>query len=612
MKLVKNLILIAALYKLQCRAAQNIISNLAFFGRGQRIPSIYWNDMNKIRGSIDAKIFFPYSESDSSNNSTTTSTDSDESNNDVSTAEKREEANEGDVTNEENNGEDKVEENKEDDDADSFVDTAKNYPLVLFLPGKKNEEYSKITFNVVNDENTDIDLSNFHKIKSEMKLVPPTAKDLISEGYTCESIGLNCVNLMEFDFEARKDEWLSLVNIKLYLESDGFNKEEDSELSPEELKEYRAYYHYQIENLKSPTDTWSEVTGDIVNTNFKGNRYPYTDFLFRNYGTMPVYIFIGNTVFLKKDPTPMVENGEFQNGFEDWSWHKDASKRAVTYFANQIYKDDPEEKAGFKLETDVAGDAGFYVHVIKGISAPPEGLSFVIRPLYDNQFKLKIDNKKEYVLTDDYFKHRNCKIPTDKESKILLDIRSITYADPKYMLTNDISGFFLMSISNIDDIKEIIRENEGEDAAKEYKDVVYIYGMTLHHTYPGNLTEFTHEKLDPDGPECNLKLETHEDWTADKVNPKLPIIQWPDDVTFDTIFSSKNFFIIDDRNLNDEQEQPTQGSDPNGNSNSNNTSEVPTSKANDTKPGDDDNSSGFTFKPFITLCFIVTVFAFLF
>jgi len=411
MKLLKNLILIAALYKLQCRAAQNIISNLAFFGRGQRIPSIYWNYMNKIRGSKDAKIFYPYSESDSSNNSTAPATyttdngdDTGEENNTKKREDTNEENNEGNnEENNEGNNEENNEENNE-DDADSFVDTAKNYPLVLFLPGKRNEEYSKITFNVVNDENTDIDLSSFHKIKSEMKLVPPTAEDLISEGYTCESIGLDCTDLKEFDFEARKDEWLSLVNIKLFLESDAINNEENDDITtPEELMEYRIYYHYEIENLKPPpSDKWSEVIGDIVSINFKDTNYSYTDFLFRNYGTMPVYIFVGNTVFLKKEPTAMVDNGEFQNGFEDWSWHKDAKKRTITYFVNQIYEDDPEEKIGFKLETDIAGDAGFYVHVIKGISAPPEGLSFVIRPLTDNQFKLKIDNKKEYTLTTDY------------------------------------------------------------------------------------------------------------------------------------------------------------------------------------------------------------------
>ncbi len=201
MKLLKNLLLIAALYKLQCKAAQSVASNLAFFGRGQRGPTNYWNDINMIKGSNNAKVFYPYSESDSS-----------------------------DIYKE--NSENVKRKNTEEN---SFNNADSNYPLVLFLPGKRNAKYSKIAFNIVNNENIDIDLSHFHKIKSEMKLVAPTADDLISEGYTCESIGLDCIDLKDLDFKARKDEWLSKVDIKLYLESDEINNTEDNDLSPEEL-----------------------------------------------------------------------------------------------------------------------------------------------------------------------------------------------------------------------------------------------------------------------------------------------------------------------------------------------------------------------------------------
>jgi len=418
------------------------------------------------------------------------------------------------------------------DENDKYIDYAKNRPLTLFLPGRKDKEYSKLKFYVKEEEYTYINLVNFHKIKSEMKLVAPSVEDLISGGYTCESIDLPCTDLSEYNFEANKSEWLSKVNIKLFLESED------------------ASYYYEIENLKSPTNEWNEVVGDINRNKLNNLNILYNNFVFRNYGTMPVYIFVGNTLFLKKNPTVMVDNGEFQNGFEDWSWHKDASSRVVTYFANQIFEGDLDEKTGIKLETDEVAGAGFYVHIFKGISAPPEAVSIRIRPLYDNYFRFKIDNKKEYLLTDNYFKYRNCQIPIAKESEVLIDIRSIIYSDPKFMLTNDISGFFLEPISNIYDIKEKLREEKKEEEAENYKDVVYIYSMTLHHTYPKDLSKYAQVKLKDDGPACNIKLETHEDWKdQSKVNNALPIIQWPDNISFQTISESRNSYVIENEEL---------------------------------------------------------------
>lgn len=573
MKILNSLILITTLYKLQCNAASSgIVSNLAFYGRGQRIPSIYWNDMKKIRGSKDAKVFFPYNESDGLNGNNS----------------KREE----NAANE----------------ADLIVDTARNYPLVLLLPGKKDKDYSSIIFNVVNDENTEIDLTDFHKVKSEMKLVHPTAEDLISEGYTCEKIGLDCTDLKQYDFEAKRDEWLSKVDVQLYLRSDNCIIEslDDEDLSEDFVLDFCSY---RIESNKGPTDEWSEVIGDIDDTMVKDPTSTYNDFIFKNYGSMPVYIFIGNTVFLKKAPTEMVKNGVILNGFDNWSWHKDGNSRSITYFDDQVYEKDPERKKCAKLEVDVPGDAGFYVHFGKGISAPPEGLSFVIRSLYDNKFKFKIENKKEIEL-DDYLEHRHCALPIGEEIEYLVDLRSLVYSDPKFLLMNDVGGFWFMSISEVDDIKaEIALRNATE--AEEYKDVLYFYSFTLHNTYPEDLKKYKKYDIPGSSEKCNMKLETHEDWAdPTKVNQKYPIIQWPDDIPFETIFKSKNYFIIEDESLFLEDEEEVEEPEPEETP----TIENPDNNVNTNTTDNDpvDSSANLTIKPYITLCLIATVLAFFF
>jgi len=530
MKILDRLILLAILCKLQCSAASSgIVSNLAFYGRGQRIPSIYWNDMKKVRGSKDAKIYFPYSENDSLNTNSTAK------NVTLSRREENSAKNETSVANSAKN------------ETDLIVDTAKNYPLVVLLPGKKEKEYSNIVFNVVNDENTEIDLTDFHKIKSEMKLVPPTAEDLISEGYTCENIGLDCTDLLEYDFEANRDEWFSKVDVQLYLRSDQCIKEslEDEDMTEDLVIDYCSY---KIEYLKKPSDKWSEVVGDIDDTMVNDSTSTFNDFIIKNYGSMPIYIFIGNTVFLKKAPTEMVKNGVLLNGFDNWSWHKDGSSRSLTYFGDQVYEGDPEERKCAKLEVDVPGDAGFYVHFGKGISAPPEGLSFVIRPMNDNKFKFKIENKKEIEL-DDYLEYRHCTIPVNETSEFLIDLRSLVYSDPKFLLMNDISGIWFMSISPVDKIKEeLAKKNKTE--AEEYKDVLYFYNFTLHNTYPEDVKKYNTFDIKGSKQRCNMKFETHKDWSdPKKVNQKYPIIQWPDDISFETIFKSKNTFVIEDESL---------------------------------------------------------------
>ena len=508
MRLNNKLILLAALCKLKVKADSGIIGNLAFYGRGQRHLPNYWNDNDKIVGSVDARVYFPYNESDEST----------------------------EVTSE-------------------ITDNAKNNPLVLYLPGIKNRIFTKLDFYVLNDERT-IDLTSFHRIKSEIKLVPPKVDELISEGYTCESIGLTCTDLKDYDFDANTAEWLSKADIQFYLESVDANNDDDYDESEKYL------FHYKIEGGPQPSNNWSEFIGNIDKSEIiNSDELIYTDFVIRNYGKMPVYVYIGNTIFLKKDPTYMVREGEIQNNFANWSWHRNTADKTATYFANQVYEGDEEKKNCVKFQADEDGDFGYYVHIENGISAPPEGVSFKIRPMNDNQFIFKIDNKKEFNLTDNYLIHRNCKIPIGEETTFLVDVRSLVYSDPKFMLTNDISGFWLQTISEINNIKKNLAITKGQEIADNYHDVMYFYDFTLHHTFPENTTIYVKQKLFDKGPECSIKLETHEDWgDKDNVNIKNPVIQWPDDLSLDTIFNSKNTFeVIGSPDLYAEGESEQQG-----------------------------------------------------
>ncbi|OUM67639.1 hypothetical protein PIROE2DRAFT_67006 [Piromyces sp. E2] len=560
MKFLNNLILIAALCKLKVKADQGIIGNLAFYGRGQRHLPNYWNDIDKIKGDDDAKVYFPYSESDE-----TTKTDKE-----TAAAETK--------------------------PTSEIVDNAKNNPLVLYLPGKKEREYSNINFYVLNDERS-IDLFSFHKIKSEIKLVHPRAEDLISEGYNCENLGLQCSDLKSYDFEANTKEWLSKVDIKLYLESDETNNDEDYD------EDDKKYYHFEIQGSPNPSNQWSEFIGDIDKSNLPvSTEAIYNNFIFRNYGIMPVYIFVGNTIFLKKEPTDMVREGTIQNNFANWSWHQNTANKTATYYGDSVCPDDPEQKPCVKFVAEEDGDFAYYVHIENGISAPPEGVSFSVRPMNDNQFKFKIDNKKEFNLTYDYLVHRNCKVPIGRETKFLIDVRSLVYSDPKFMLMNDISGFWLQTISEIKNIKQKFRDEGKEKEAKEYQDVLYFYNFTLHHTYPKDTSMYVREKLDENGPECNLELETHEDWgKKDNVNLADPVIQWPDDLSFDTIFKSKNNSDdIEDKDLKDESDN--KGGESTSNS---------TNNTKQDEKGDNQKSEANIIKPIITILLISSVLIFL-
>jgi len=490
MKLLSNILFIAIFIKLKVTANQGIIGNLAFYGRGQRHLPNYWNDFDKIRGSEDAKKYFPYDESYEVDN---------------------------------------IEELYE---TSEISDEAQNNPLVLYLPGRKYRGYSKIDFYVLNND-TIIDLTSFHNIKSEIKLVPPTADDLISHGYTCENIGLTCSDLTKYDFNENVNEWLSNVDIKFYLESNDANNEYD------EFENY--LYHYEIEGNIKPNNNWNEFIGEIDKSKLLNSEFVYTDLVFRNYGSMPVYVYIGNTVFLNKDPVYMVKEGEIQNNFVNWSWHQYTKGRNTTFFENQVYPDDPEQKQCVKLIANKDGDYSYFAHSNNGVGGPPEGISFRIRPMNDNQFNFYIEKKRNFNLTKDYLIHRNCKIPIGEETEFLIDVRSLVYSDPKFMLMNDVTGFYLQTYSEIKKIKKILAETVSEQAAEDYWEVTFFYDFIMHNTYPEDTSKYVKAKLFDEGPECNIELETHQDWgNKENVNNANPVIQWPDDISFETIFQSKN------------------------------------------------------------------------
>jgi len=486
----------------------------------------------------------------------------------------------------------------------------------MYQEEKNEADFSYVSF-YLSDKEADINFSSFHKIKSEMKLVQPRKEDVIKNlennnlnaTEICQILSVSDVdcstasdknidNIEEsFNFENYKKKWLELVDIALYLESDEINNDKEED---EDEKEYQ---RYRIQNFGNLGDEWSECTGDIIKKNINGMNDVYDIFTFRNYGISPVYIYIGNTMFLKKEPTYMVKEGVIQNNFHNWSWHKDNNdqNKTVTYFENKVYEGDSEKKNCAKFVSKEDGASAYYVHIPNGISAPPEGISFRIRPMQDNQFKFKIDNKKEFNLTYDYLVHRNCKIPIGEETEFLVDVRSLVYSDPKFMLMNDISGFWVQSISRISNITDAIRADpkKGDKVADAYEDVFYFYDFILHHTYPSDATDkkkYVQEKLFKDGEECKNTLETHKDWEdKSKRNEANPVTAWPDDISFEVLYAPRNTAektIPDDEKNNENTEANKDGSSKN--------------ETTTTNPSQENNSSSM-IKPAIILCLITSL-----
>jgi len=394
--------------------------------------------------------------------------------------------------------------------------TFSNKPLVLYLPGRLNNKYSYASFHTIYDKGS-INLYTYHMIKSELKLIPPTVEELINSNYTCESLNLSCSELSEYDWN-EDYEWVYNTDIRLFLRS-------------EELDEY------EIELDSKITNRWQECIGYIYNDKKEYKRINFNELVIKNYGSMPVYILVGNTMFLKREPTYIVKEGVIQKDFSDWSWFKSDSGREPTYFGNEVYEDDFQQKNCVKFIAKTDGEYCYYAHTEKFMGVP-EAVSFRIRPMNDNQFKFKIDNKMEYNLTSDYFIHRNCKIPIGIESNVLIDVRSLVYSNPTYLLNNDIFGFWIQTISEIENIKKKLIDEKGKEASDAYSEVLYFYDLVMHNTYPDDLYNYSQFNLDEDGDYCRIEQESHMDWGKyGRVNEKNPVIQWPEDIDLNNVNS---------------------------------------------------------------------------
>lgn len=480
--------------------AVSLYGNLAFYGRGSRRLPRYWKDLNKVKCTNGAMAYFPYTDADSEQEVTTTTAPAEgETNDDV-------------ISN----------------------DKAINYPINIYLPSVINKkegepDYSEIRFEVErnDEENVDsivIDFSEYKTFKAEMKFRPPPVSKLVDDGYTCENIGLPCTNLADYDFTANPDEWLSLVDYRIFFE-DPVNM--NSEYFDEEDK---VDFIYEFDSFPKPTSEWTEVIGTIGNMDYDSK---FTSFIMRNYGTMPVYLSVGNSMFLKERDTVMVQSGKFQNGFGDWSW---GNKTRDYPYAN-----DPNNENALYYFTDKDGGFACYVSVDTynvGFAAPPEGISFRVHPIEDNNFQFRVshsDNSYWLKNLTTWLVDRNCQIPVGKQSTVLVDIRSMMYLDSKRMLKNEVSGFWVQSISEIKVIKDLLLAQGLETESINYLDEMYFYDYTLHHTFPTDLSKFkinTFNKTEG-MPECDITVHSHKDW-SDKSN------QWPNDVTFDEVFKSKN------------------------------------------------------------------------
>ena len=441
MKFIFNVILILLCWQQYSCYAKKLIGNFVFYGRGQSKFPKYWNNVFRVKGSIDAKVYLPPSE--------------------------------------------------------EF-----NQPLMLYLPGKKSRQYSKLNFYVgFEEKDFDIDFCTFQKIKSEIKLVAPTVDELIAQGYTCQSIGLSCKDLKEYDFDANSEEWLAKVDLRLFIEQD--------------LRDTTKPNAYQIENFDKPSNEWKECSGDIIKKNIKDIFYNYYDFVLRNYGDMPVYILMGNTMFLTGTKSEIVvKNGVTQKPYVDVSWTKEATNgKKVTYFADQVYEDDTYKKKAVKFEvSDATSDYGYSIKTSDGILSPPEGISFRILPTVETLLQIKYGQNLVFNVTD-FLRGRNCEIPTGEESEVLIDLRSIAYENPTQMLNNEEASFTVSYISTFIWHQQEIRNTQGDAAADAYKEELYFYSMTLHHTYPNSLSDYKLKNLEYNIKPCNLTMKTHQDMT---------------------------------------------------------------------------------------------------
>ncbi|ORX81072.1 L domain-like protein [Anaeromyces robustus] len=465
------------------------LGNISFYGRGQASLATHWCSVESIRSSTGVHIYFP-----------------------------------------------------EEDETQSIATNNKirNYPMIVYMPGKGNKNYSYINFSITNQS---ADLLESSKIKAELRISAPSAKDLIDEGYTCESIGLTCTNLTDYNFSKNEKEWLSKVDLRFYIESDDIRS--DPQYDDEEVE----YFRLQLSFGKLST-SWKEYVSQISFEEYFED-LPYREYLIRNYGSMPVNVHIGNTFFLKSRVIPLLTNGAPASGYSSYSWLINGAD-TMGIDTNDVYPDDNEKKIALIYSAVNKNDYAYYVHnSYSDTYGPPEAISFRIRSFFVNNFKLKIDNIKEFNLTTEYSIPRNCKIPNEEEVEILVDVRSLIYADSYHMVNNDITGFLIQAYTDNDHVKDkLVKQNKDEDYINSNTSKVYFYSFNLHNTYPTNLKPYTVVKYDSNlSNDCDISMHDHADWKGESY-------QWP------TVISSVDKYYklivnaIDDSELNSENDLP--------------------------------------------------------
>jgi len=486
----KKIFILATFVSLIKTVLSSDLGNISFYGRGQASLATHWCSAESINSSTGVQIYFPQEDK----------TQSAATNNKI-----------------------------------------RNYPLIIYMPSKGKKDYSYINFSLTNPS---ADLLESSSIKSELRISVPNVDDLIAEGYTCESIGLTCTDLKSYDFTKNEKEWLSKVDLRFYIESDDIRS--DPQYDNDEIE----YFRLRL-SFGQLSTSWKEYVSKISFEEYYEN-LPYREFLIRNYGNMPVNIHIGNTLFLKSRVIPLITNGAPASGFSSISWLINGAGSESGVDLSDVCPDDPEKKMALVYSAINKADFGYYVHnSYSDTYGPPEAVSFRIRSYFVNNFKFKIDNIKEFNLTTEFSIPRNCKIPNEKEVNILVDVRSLIYADSYHMVNNDITGFFIQAYTDNDHVvSELEKKKKDKSYIEKNTSKVYFYNFNLHNTYPTNLKQYTLIKYDTSvNKECDISMRTHKDWKGKD-------FQWP------TVIDSINKFYklivntIDDSELKDESELP--------------------------------------------------------
>lgn len=462
------------------------IGNIVFYGRGQASLSTHWCSTEDIKSSSGVNVYFP-------------------------------------------------------EKGDNQSTNVRNYPFIIYMPDKGKKEYSYIDFSLSNNA---IDLLNAVLLKSELRISPPKGEDLIEAGYTCESIGLSCSNLKDYDFEKNEDEWLKNIDIKFYIESSEIN---NSIYYGDDEKEY-----YKLEiPIGSLSTKWKEYEGKIYFQNYYENS-PYTNFIIKNYSSMPINIHIGNTIFLKNKVIPLLVNGSPASGYTNYSWLINGADALGSEYISS-YESDPDQKSALVYSALNKANYAYYVHYIGNTYGPPEAISFNIRAFHVNQLKLKIDNIKEFNLTTDFILDRNCEISNEQEINILLDIRSLVYADSFHLFTNDITGYFLQAYTDENHIKKNLLQKSGDEAYIDKEtSKIYFYSINLHCTYPTDLSQFTVVDYDSKtNKHCDISMHNHNDWENNGLS-----WAWPNIVDSVDSLYKQTIITIDDSNMKTENDIP--------------------------------------------------------